>query len=157
MVPTWSFQEHTWWFPSKMPSPREGIFSGNHFVYDRGMSLVRKALLISAAVIFALAHLFFLKTFFYWEYEYLDLAMHVAGGLLIVALWYEFFTFFRSNRYTPLFVLVTVIVSWEIFKYLIGSTVQSNYAIDTVTDVLAGLCGGLASFLFYRSRTIQSS
>lgn len=126
-------------------------------MYDSGMSFVRKILLISATALFAVAHLFFLRTFFYWEYEYLDLGMHVAGGILIVALWYEFFSGFWSNRYAPMVVLLVMVVAWEIFKYLIGSTVTDGYAIDTATDLLAGLSGGLATFWCYRSRTIQSS
>lgn len=121
------------------------------------MPFVRKTLLIGAAALFAVAHLFFLRTFLYWEYEYLDLGMHVAGGVLLVALWYEFFSGFWSHRYAALWVLVMTIVAWEIFKYLIGSTVIDNYAIDTVTDLLAGLGGGLATFWCYRSRTIQAS
>ncbi len=124
------------------------------------MSHIRIVAVLLVAVAFALAHLFFLRTYLYWEYDLLDVFMHIWGGVLIVTAWFECQPLFArlrvSSRLAPLVVLGVLAVGWEIFKYLIGGTVADNYTIDTVTDIVAGLGGGLAAFYVYRSRTIGS-
>jgi hypothetical protein len=121
------------------------------------MSHLRILVLLLVSAVFAAAHLFFLRTYLYWEYDLLDVGMHIWGGLLIVVAWYEASSLWRgrfTSPYAPLIVLLTLALVWEIFKYLIGGTVADNYAVDTATDILAGLGGGLAAFYAYRSRTI---
>lgn len=124
------------------------------------MSYVRISIVLLMAVAFALSHLFFLRTYLYWEYDLLDVFMHIWGGVLIVAAWYECQTLFvrlrLASRLAPLIALGVLALGWEIFKYLIGGTVADNYTLDTVTDIVAGFGGGLAAFYAYRSRTIGS-
>jgi len=121
------------------------------------MSYFRILVLFLVSAVFAAAHLFFLRTYLYWEYDLLDVGMHIWGGVLIVAAWYEVSSLWRgrfTSPYASLVVLLTLALVWEVFKYLIGGTVADNYAVDTATDILAGLGGGLAAFYLYRSRTI---
>jgi hypothetical protein len=123
------------------------------------MRHIRICVMLASAALFAVAHLFFLRTYLYWEFGLLDIFMHVWGGILIIVAWYELIPSLRSwpvSRLAPLCALLILAFSWEVFKYLIGGTVADNYARDTVTDIVAGLGGGLAAFYAYRSRTIGS-
>lgn len=125
------------------------------------MRITAHLVLIVTAALFAAAHWFFLRTYLYWEYDHLDIFMHLWGGGLVMAVWYGFASFLpvrmaRSWK-LPLTMLCAAIILWEIFKYAIGGIVMDNYAIDTVIDVFAGLGGGLVVFLVQRSRTIRSS
>ncbi len=125
------------------------------------MNIIPVALLISTAALFALAHWVFLETYLYWEYDHLDIFMHVWGGGLIMAVWYTLSPLLRirQSRSGTLSALILGggIIAWEVFKYAIGGIVMDNYVADTFVDVLAGLWGGLVVFLIQRSRTIRSS
>jgi hypothetical protein len=119
-------------------------------------------LLFGQWAIFAFLHSVFTKYFLYWEVLMLDTAMHLWGGYLLVTTWLAVQRSHRlSNwhtklpKYLPIFLFLLVIVGWEIFKYYIRSTVFEGYIVDTVTDLLAGLFGGLAAFWYHRSRTID--
>lgn len=118
-------------------------------------------LLFLSWVVFVAAHAVFVYFFLYWYVSLLDIVMHVGGGALLVATWYTiaraglFASLLSRPVFHPLCVLIAAIVIWEIFKYAIGSVVAEEYLLDTVIDVVAGLSGGVAAFLVYRSRTIE--
>lgn len=114
-------------------------------------------------VLFALAHVVFLKLFLYWHFDWLDIFMHTWGGFLVVATWYQIrngglFKRVFSNRYFhPLLFLIVAMIAWEVFKYLIGSTVSQNYRLDTTFDLLSGFLGGLVAFFSLRFSTMRSN
>ena len=105
--------------------------------------------------LFVTAHLYFLQQFYYWHLVWLDVGMHVWGGVLLLVSWYYlsnnkiFPKLLSSSKYKPLIIFVIIIVGWEVFKYLIAQSVQANYICDTVIDLAAGLFGGLATFFLY--------
>ena len=109
--------------------------------------------------LFVTVHLYFLQFYLYWHLGWLDILMHVLGGILLVASWYElkrlkaFPALLSRTWFHPLIFLIVVILAWEVFKYLIADVIKQNYELDTVIDLVAGLLGGLISFYWFgRSR-----
>ena len=106
--------------------------------------------------LFVTAHLYFLQLFLYWHLAWLDVLMHIWGGMLLVASWYElkrlgvFKSLINKTWFHPILFLVVVIVCWEIFKYLIADVVSQNYELDTVIDLGSGLLGGLITYYWFR-------
>ncbi len=45
-------------------------------------------------------------------------------------------------------------IAWEIFQLALGKPISSNYVIDTRTDLVVGLIGGILGYFFFSSRTI---
>lgn len=111
--------------------------------------------------LFVIAHLYFLQLFLYWHLSWLDIMMHIWGGMLLIASWYElkrlpvFKSLIAKSHLHPLLFLVIVMVGWEVFKYIIVDTVGQNYEIDTVLDLLSGLSGGLVIFYWFRGSKVK--
>jgi hypothetical protein len=105
--------------------------------------LIPSILLLTAWLLFVLAHGFFVATYLYWELWWLDIPMHLGGGALFLLTWYHLrgLGVFISIIHRPWCGLLGAIIGWELFKYLIGSTVVEGYVLDTVIDVFCGLGG----------------
>ena len=87
--------------------------------------------------------------------------MHIWGGILLVASWYEierlgvFKSLINKNWFHPLLFLVAIILIWEVFKYLIANVVSQNYVLDTVMDLSSGLIGGLITFYWFKYSKVK--
>lgn len=101
----------------------------------------------------AVSHFLALELYLYWRYLWLDIPMHFLGGIT-VALGYlslrDFFPRLKDGwfnwRRTLIFVLAIAVV-WETFEVVIGvSFDESRYVVDTVSDVVVGLLGGLIGY-----------
>lgn len=99
-----------------------------------------------ACILLAL-HLLALEFFFYWRLWWFDWLVHIVGGI-VVGLVAGVFVLFPKARVKTIFLTVVgaalcVSLFWELFEYNFGLTfVSSNYAFDTITDVIAGFIGG---------------
>ena len=85
----------------------------------------------------------------YWSYWWFDLVVHAVGGLSIGL----FATYFFASRRLAACVALSVIVCWEIFEVFIVHVPivdESLYVIDTITDVMIGMAGASAAWLFVR-------
>lgn len=103
---------------------------------------------------------FFASVFYlYWEFWWLDIVMHILGGFLVVSLIITFskiITFynhlsFNKKFFFVFFWLFLVTISWEFFEFFIENvdpTIGSAYWIDTFSDIVAGLLGGVLAFIF---------
>lgn len=97
-------------------------------------------------------HIIALQLFLYWKFQWLDIPMHFLGGI-VVAL--GLFTLHdlklvikkRHLQIFPIVLLVlTVAMLWEVYELLIGIPIESNYVVDTLTDLSMGLLGGLVGY-----------
>ncbi len=95
---------------------------------------------------FALLHV--LAEFFelYWRYEWLDIPMHIFGGILLMLIIGSLITmrilpyrFFETWR-LPL-VLALVLGGWELFGIMRYSGLKSGFWFDTSLDLLCGTVG----------------
>lgn len=64
------------------------------------------------------------------------------------------FELFKKPIFNPIFILIIIMIAWEIFQLALGKPISSNYVIDTRTDLVVGLIGGILGYFFFSSRTI---
>lgn len=97
---------------------------------------------IQFALLHALAEYFEL----YWYFAWLDLPMHIFGGLLAVLMVYTLV----AIRVLPqriaegsyfIGAMVVVLVLWEIFGILKYGGFKPGYVVDTTLDLLCGVLG----------------
>lgn len=103
---------------------------------------------------------FFASVFYlYWQFWWLDIVMHILGGFLVVLViicfskmisFYDQFTL-EKKFFFVFFWLFLVTVFWELFEFFlekVDPTIGYAYWIDTFSDIVAGLLGGVLSFIF---------
>lgn len=136
--------------------------------------ITRKTLLLnSTRLILLIFILNFLAIFFfswYWTIWWFDLAMHFFGGLFVglMVLWLfhsKFSIFFKNGMLGKIFIFVflsvlAVALSWEIFEFgmfKIFPAIDINATLDTVSDILLGLAGGLTGVIYFARKINCSS
>lgn len=99
---------------------------------------------------FAAVQFTLLQLFMYWRYPWIDIPMHLAGGIIV-----GLGVFAARDLHVPLFayltkprraILVVFLVAalWEILEYVSGmSQVEDNFVGDTSLDLVLGLLGGM--------------
>ena len=114
--------------------------------------LLKITFLLSALSTLAIAHITAIQFFLYWKYFWLDIPMHILGGVC-VALGISVLPLFRiqlPKRYETVFIYCVVTlavgIAWELFEILIGIPVTEegffvDVSIDLGMDVLGGLIG----------------
>ena len=110
------------------------------------------SLFLSAAI--AVVNTYAIERFWYWEYPWVDLPMHFAGGVLIgaLSLWVAG-RLGRTLRAGGLFwIALAVGVAWEIFEYAVGAVAVSrdSYSLDTLIDLAMDVCGAFLPLLLSR-------
>ena len=106
-----------------------------------------------AASVLAGVHILALEFFLYWRYLWLDIPMHILGGAvaaLMVFVPYDFVAPLPKRWLEPLPVLSMVLIVallWESYEIFIGIPFGSDYAVDTISDLGAGLLGGVFGLL----------
>ena len=118
-------------------------------------------ILFSAWFLVAILHTFVTVSWLYWYYTWLDIPMHFSCAFLLMTTWFYFLNkkeclkeLAKKPIFNPIFLLILIIISWEIFQLTLGKPMSSNYINDTRTDLVVGLIGGLLSYFFFSSRTI---
>lgn len=119
-------------------------------------------LFLVALSILAGVHMIALELFLYWRYLWLDVPVHVLGGIVVVLGAYTFnelklplaHFLVASFKHTIIFVVI-VMIAWEVFEVWAGNPIMDNYIFDTTIDLIAGLTGGLIGyFLAKRMQTL---
>ena len=113
------------------------------------------AFIFTLSLSLALLHAAALDHFWYWTLRWLDIPMHIAGGLLIACLSVWLILRLRLSIFSEsrrlLFVLGAVMlisVLWELFEFSIGFMQEPGYVFDTVHDLVNDLGGGILGYLF---------
>ncbi len=104
-------------------------------------------LFIILSAIFATTHAVAIEGFFYWRFEWFDILMHFWGGLLIALGLTTLSTFrrfnFKSTYKIVFFTALAMVVTWEVFEWLLDMTSPQTYIVDTSTDMFLGMAGAL--------------
>ncbi len=111
----------------------------------------RKLLYIALvlAVLLLTLHLYALENYLYWYYRWLDIPMHILGGVAIGALLINYLGARRALLYFTL--MFGVVVIWEVFENVESiSTGQPDYWFDTAYDMINGLIGAVLTFFAAR-------
>lgn len=108
------------------------------------MKLVTLIITGGIALTMAVVQQFALEYYWYWTYWWLDLVMHVAGGVVLGVL----VATYGSRRFV--FVLGAVLVIglvWEVFEFALGlSIAEPNFVSDTVVDLAMDLLGAVLAY-----------
>ena len=101
--------------------------------------------LIFLLVLFLISHYIFEPTYLYHELVWLDIPMHVLGGLGVGLLFISLAEL-KHKRLPPsllIFLFMFVAVSWEIYEYERGVMVYDGLYkyLDTVKDLVMGSIG----------------
>jgi len=88
----------------------------------------------------------------FWTIWWLDLAFHFVGGFAVGSLVIGLLvsrenTFWVSVKRVFILTLL-VALFWELYELFFHNTVLDGYFIDSVTDVMLGLAGGLVALYF---------
>jgi hypothetical protein len=112
-------------------------------------------LLITFTLIFGLQFvvLHALAEFFelYWRYAWLDIPMHVFGGVLLILI-LNTLVIVKAlperfiNLPTLPFVIGGVLILWEIFGVIRFGGFKPNYVMDTSLDLLFGILGAVGGY-----------
>jgi len=117
--------------------------------------------LIFFLVLFVVANMVFNKLYMYDYFDWLDICMHVIGGMLFMWSWYHLHTGGKFRKITikpllhPLSVLGILVVGWEVYRFFLKDLNMDGYAVDTTLDILVGMSGGLIAYMWFSSRTIK--
>lgn len=100
----------------------------------------------------AVTHVIALELFLYWRFWWFDIPVHFIGGV-VVAL--GVFTLHDLRIVIParllqlipvLLLVILVAMVWEVYEILIGTPIESDFMLDTLTDIGMGILGGLAGY-----------
>lgn len=116
------------------------------------MSKMNVTLFLIAGTTLAVLHVLAVELFLYWRFQWIDTPMHALGGS-VVAL-----GLFAGNamgwwvpkrwlQFVPVMLIVlAVALGWEVFGLYAEAPMGANYVSDTLTDLAAGLVGGVIGY-----------
>lgn len=119
---------------------------------------LRITLLLSTLITIAVVHTVSIEFYLYWKYLWLDIPMHILGGVAC-ALGFSTLPYFglkHASRYTSMMwtILFTLCVGvvWEIFEFSAGiSQSEPGFLIDTVLDLTMDVIGGIVGYGLVRN------
>lgn len=108
------------------------------------MKLVTLIITGGIALTMAVVQQYALQYYWYWTYWWLDIAMHVAGGVVLGLL----VAIYGSQRFVLVLGGVLIIgIAWEVFEFVLGlSVTEPNFVSDTVVDLVMDLLGGSLAY-----------
>ncbi len=99
---------------------------------------------------------------FYWYSSiwYLDMPMHFLGGfwLGLAAIYLFLFGNQSFKSILGIFLIILIVgVGWEMFEILVDKfiTYDLSNSLDTVSDILFDLAGGLSAVFYFFKQTIS--
>jgi len=108
---------------------------------------------IIAAAVLSVIHYLALELALYWHFWWFDIPMHLLGGAIValgVFVLYDFSVPIPKRWLRPIPVICVVLIVallWEYFQVQISTTIEDNYEIDTITDIVMGLFGGVIGYI----------
>lgn len=140
--------------PPMNPSPRRGICYVLPYIL---MITTRTKILVITFGTMAFLHVIALKLSLYWHFWWFDMPMHFLGGAIValglfflIDIKFPLSTVFERLPFTLLAVLA-VALAWEYFELWAGIPIESDYVVDTLTDLVMGLSGGYVGYYLARA------
>lgn len=112
---------------------------------------------VIALSVLAGLHYLALEFFLYWHYTWLDIPMHLLGGIVAALAVFTLYDFKiciprRLLHVFPVWLLsLVVILAWEVFKLYAGKEIDEDFVIDTIVDVVVGSLGSIIGFFIAKS------
>ncbi len=92
----------------------------------------------------AVTQYYALEFYWYWTYWWLDIVMHITGGVVIGLL----VAHYVSPRFVRIVALTLLVgVLWEVFEYVLGiSRVEPNFHFDSTLDLVMDVVGACIAY-----------
>lgn len=105
---------------------------------------------------FALLHALCEYFSLYWYYPWLDIPMHLFGGLLIVLVAYTLVAVralpaWSIRGYTFPVLMSGILIAWEVFGVVRYGGVKPGYLSDTSLDLVFGILGIVIGYYVARA------
>jgi hypothetical protein len=116
---------------------------------------IRLTFLFAGLSVLAAVHIAALHFYLYWHYLWLDIPMHILGGIC-VALGFSVLPLFRVRLggwsrtvYGYLGFVIVIGLLWELFEYQAGVSLagESSFVLDTSLDMIFDVFGGYLGYL----------
>lgn len=113
-------------------------------------------LLLATAATFMVSEYVFVPANLYYELPWLDIPMHILGGLLIGGLSINLLKIQNRSRLISLthvaLYVVFVAAIWEVYEYLRGVIDYDSVSdyFDTVTDLINGIIGAVLAYKIWQ-------
>jgi hypothetical protein len=94
----------------------------------------------------AVIHMIAIELYLYWHFFWFDIFMHLFGGA-VVSLGLHTLADLRIIKrvylktITVVFAVFLIALLWELFEFSAGVPIESDFILDTTSDLLVGLCG----------------
>ena len=112
-----------------------------------------KRIVISALyllILFLISRFIFEPTYLYYEIKWLDVPMHVLGGIGVASLGYGIWSYAeKTPTFWRIFILYAITaVAWELYEYSrdLLSSQSWNGWLDTTSDFLNGAIGAIIAY-----------
>ena len=106
--------------------------------------------LIYLAIVFSVSQFIFDPMKLYYEIWWLDIPMHILGGLGVASLAISVLKYFKMEVtfYKIIASFLVVAILWEIYEYvysLYGTYIWGGW-LDTIKDIIDGFIGACISY-----------
>jgi|TARA_Y100000310_G_scaffold345866_1_gene471915 hypothetical protein len=110
-----------------------------------------------ALTLVALAHHVANIFYLYWTLPWIDLPIHMLGGVWVglTSLWFFYFSPYKQGTLNKKSVFITafvailiVSVSWEVFEILIGVQIGDSYFYLAGLDLIGGFIGAGIAYIY---------
>jgi hypothetical protein len=110
--------------------------------------------LLFLATLFSVSYFIFEPTYLYYELPWLDIPMHILGGMGVGAL-ASAMMLYRDKKVSLAHMVAffaVIACAWEVYEYARGVVEYDEVSdyVDTVADTINGLLGVLAAYSFVK-------
>lgn len=110
-------------------------------------------ILFASSVLLAVGHHLLISQGWYYQYPYLDMPMHLLGGFVAALAAYATIVTLDSVSISAekslvgvMCAVLAIVIGWEVFEQLWNVTEDAGLSMDTMSDMLFGLVGGLVGW-----------
>ncbi|MFM2340286.1 MAG: hypothetical protein RLZZ360_922 [Candidatus Parcubacteria bacterium] len=115
------------------------------------------AVTIIFGITFAVLHTLAEALSLYWQYEWLDMPMHILGGIVLMFMFASLRQMSPMLKRLPAYLSVlgfsTALILWELFGIWRFGGLKPDYWSDTIGDLICGVVGLVTGYMLVRTMT----
>ncbi len=115
------------------------------------------AVTIIFGVTFAVLHTLAEALSLYWHYEWLDMPMHILGGIVLMFMFASLRQMSPSLKRLPSYISAigfsAALIGWELFGIWRYGGLKPDFWSDTLGDLVCGITGIVTGYMLVRTMT----
>jgi hypothetical protein len=92
----------------------------------------------------------------FWTLWWLDLVFHYVGGFAVGLFVSRNMKFWKAVG-TIVLITLAVALIWESYEFLFRDSYTYQYAVDTITDIIFGVAGGISAIYLIPRNVLKNS